>query len=320
MATTYTADPLSGLAPSAVPDPDTVPVITLPADGDAANAASVAQALKQPSNEIAWLKAPFAKASAWVQRIRRYRNARGQYRAETDHEGFFNGNVVSYDEIWDRTAAGTFGADLPWTSTPGSGSVLPGAPNLSAPGGGKFAYVTMAPAMSVLGVPAASYLRRTNGSLVPHADMVSSLSYPLNLTNVGTNHMLVVHGLIGHTGTPDSVAWGARFRKDSADTNWQCEVDGVGAVDSGVAPVANTYQRFKIVVLGSGTSDDSTARVLFFIDDAASPVANVAHLVTATNSDRMVPFFGTKGDNSGVGTPSANVGPLRYRQNMFQTV
>lgn len=318
MSSTYTPDPTATQAPAAVPDPDDFPLETLPAAGDGATAASVAQAFKVLGDYIAWLKAPRSKASAWTQWLRPYKNARLQRRAELDHEGMPGGNIIAYDEYWDRTAAGLFGANLGWLATPGNGSVLPGAPNLSAPGGGAFGYVTMAPAMNVLGVPAASHLCRASGLLVPHANMVASVAYPLNLTNVGTNHILAVHGLVNHTSTPDSIGFGARFRKDSADTNWFCEVDGVGAVDSTVPPVANTYQRFKIVVLGSGTSDDSTARTLFFIDDAM--VANVAHFVTATNTDRLVPFLGTKGDNSGVGTPSMNVGPLRYRQNMFQTV
>lgn len=318
MSTTYTPDPTATQAPAAAPDPDNFPSETLPAAGDGDTAASVAQAFKVLGDYIAWLKAPRSKASAWTQRLRTYLNARLQRRFAIDHEGMPGGNIIAYDEYWDRTAAGLFGADLGWLSTPGSGSILPGAPNPTAPGGPAFGYVSLSPAMNVLGVPAATYLRRTNGLLAPHANLVASVAYPLNLETVGTNHVLVVHGLVSHNSTPDTIGGGARFRKDSADANWKCELNGIAAVDSGVPPVVNTYQRFKIVALGSGTSDDSAARVLFFIDDVQ--VANIAGLIAVTAFDRLVPFFGMKGDNSASPGVVANVGPFRYRQNMFQTV
>ncbi len=64
MPTNYPGDPTATEAPSVAPDEDDVPTVALPADGDNENAATWAQPTKVLADWIAWLKKPFAKASA----------------------------------------------------------------------------------------------------------------------------------------------------------------------------------------------------------------------------------------------------------------
>jgi hypothetical protein len=61
----YTGNPTAVQAPSAQPGEDVAPIETLPNDGDPANAASVAQALKVPADFLAYL-ASRASFGAWL--------------------------------------------------------------------------------------------------------------------------------------------------------------------------------------------------------------------------------------------------------------
>lgn len=55
MSSSYTGNPTATQAPGSAPGPGVAPIMTLPADGDPANAASVAQAFKESADYIAWL-------------------------------------------------------------------------------------------------------------------------------------------------------------------------------------------------------------------------------------------------------------------------
>lgn len=314
----YTGDPTATEAPSPPPTPGIAPILAMPVDGAPVNAATFAQAYKVLADFVAWLFSPRALLAAWATAIMIYLNARLQRRFVIDHMGFPGGNIVTWEEAWDKTAAGIFGANLSWISTTGSGTI---AKVQSVAVIGSSAQIGISPNMGVAGVPAQSFIQRTDGTVQPHVNMAVAAQWSVQLANAGTNHVFAVHGLVPHASSfPDvgSIPWGCRFRKNSADVNWFCEVDGVAPVDSTVPPVASTFQRFRIEIVGTGTSDDSTARVIFYINDAI--VANVAHVVTPTNTDRLVPFFGAKGDNTGATQETMYVGPVQYRQNIFQTV
>lgn len=318
MATTYVPVPTATQAPAAQPDPDNFPALTLPAAGDGDTAASVAQAFKVLGDYIAWLKAPRSAASAWAQRLRTYLNARQQRRHFIDHLGFPGGNVQGWDERWDKTLAGTFGANLAWVSTPGSGTIG------IVPAGfliGLCRLVGFTTSTSVTGLPGCTYAQRATGCCVPSADLAVTFDTVIWLTAVATNNTLVTVGLVSASSTSQAggVGFGAWFSKAETQANWQACVDSVTPVDLGVGPSAGVAQRLRIEYMGTGTSDDSTARSLFYVDDVLK--ANIAHAITPGGSgDELVPLIGCARTTTGGAAVTLYVGPTRYRQNTFQTV
>jgi hypothetical protein len=55
MATDYTGNPTATQAPASAPGPGVAPIVRIPADGDASNAASITQEIKALADYVAWL-------------------------------------------------------------------------------------------------------------------------------------------------------------------------------------------------------------------------------------------------------------------------
>jgi hypothetical protein len=105
MSTNYTGNKTATQSPSPTPNPAITPIVTLPADGDPLNAASVAQALKALADLADWLTKPQAKSTDYAAAIVRFRNALGQTRGLFDHLGLPGGRVIQWDECWDANAS-----------------------------------------------------------------------------------------------------------------------------------------------------------------------------------------------------------------------
>lgn len=323
MSSSYTGDKTVGLSPSSVPAPDTVPILTLPSDGDPDNAASVAQAFKTLANEIAFLKFPSPKSGVWEEPILVPFNPRGQRRAYTDHLGYrqFRGVEVNQDwRDWLLATGGwptsaTYGQ--PWAAFVTTGTVIGRGPTNTTPATPLFPTVKLTP-------PTAAAERVTivgPGLCVPSDDLGVALKASIALDTIGTNRTTITVGLgDGPSGSGGAApAWGVWFEKASTDTNWQCKANGTGSgaltADSGVPPIANAFQELRIDLVGANVSDDSAGHAIFFID--GTPVATLNLTVSAmpSSADPIVPFANATTTTTAGAAVSLYVGPMSYRHN-----
>lgn len=96
----------------------------------------------------------------------------------------------------------------------------------------------------------------------------------VSLSAVGASQVNVGFGLHAtpDTDNPTSSDRFALIIKDSSDTNWQCKAANASAItshDSGVAPVASTYQKLRVEYHGANTPrgvDAGSAVCRFYID------------------------------------------------------
>lgn len=131
--------------------------------------------------------------------------------------------------------------------------------------------------------------------------LAARMEFDVALSAIGAN---LVDWTFGLSDQADDVP-ALRFYKDSTDTNWGSQyVDnavGTSASDSGIAPVANAFNRFRIEWYAPGTTSGKLA--LFFIDDklvgAYQPAADLGNL--------CIKF---RGDCIGAATSFARVGPV----------
>lgn len=121
--------------------------------------------------------------------------------------------------------------------------------------------------------------------------VVAVLNIPVYLTAVGANGVDVGFGF---TQSPDtnnpanSDTW-CMFIKESADTNWQARAaNGTTdtVVDTGIPPVANTWQQFRIEFHGASTpvgiaNGNATAR--YYIDGTLVATIADANVPTSVN-------------------------------------
>jgi hypothetical protein len=183
-------------------------------------------------------------------------------------ESWMGANIIPGANTDIIAVAGTNGAIMGsrWVAAKpnGTGTVKPQLPTASYPC--ESMLVTPSNAAADNTILAAQYI-----GLNPN--MVLVASWDLLLTAVGVNKIFSKHGFWSSaplTGASDQIL----FAKDTTDTNWQIvtrKAAGlVTSVDSGVPPVANTYQRFKIAYHGTSTTLGAALGVavaLFFINE-----------------------------------------------------
>lgn len=129
-----------GLPPDAGPASEDSPVVRLPVDGDAINAASVTQPLKALANWTDWLVHPRGHQGSYELPVMRYRNSRGHTRFLVDHQGMPGGRVRQWDgrledASWpgDPTGAEPVAAGGVWRAQMSSGTITPEWPNPDMP-------------------------------------------------------------------------------------------------------------------------------------------------------------------------------------------
>ena len=144
MSTNYTGNPTATQAPSPIPGAQAFPIAVLPADGDADNAASVAQAFKVLADNIAFLTLP--RSAGGQVPIMPYKNALLQTRFFVDAFGFPNGQIQQFCEMWDdvNLTLKTVAANGPWSGRwnysifdANSGPILVNAPSTLAGSAGQ---------------------------------------------------------------------------------------------------------------------------------------------------------------------------------------
>ena len=287
MSSNYTGDETATQSPSPPPGPDVAPIVVLPSDGDADNAASVAQAFKVLADFIAWLVAPFANIANQAQRIWAVQCARLLARGGFDHRGFPAGNLLRWSEDWNDIGA--------VTKTTGSGGWF-----------GRWRWSTNAIAgLSTVdvGVPTGSadvtpWLKLSGGS-GPGCAVVEMYRGQQATSGGGIDYVLefllrfdTINGdlslrrdfdgtLVGLAPTspfesinPKGI--GLYFPQGGTNLLFYSNLSGTPAspIDTGVAAVINTTYRVRLEMQSPATSDNTASRFLCYINGAV--VADVA--------------------------------------------
>lgn len=304
MPTNYTGNASATQAPAPTPGPGAVPVVTIPADGDADNAASIAQALKYAADYLAYIFTGILKvffptppttstdaAQAYV------KDANGNVRGLVDHLGYFGGGHVSYlDEVWDYTFSASSTA-TPLANNP-RWAVVIASPGTIASSNPTTTYDS--PFVTIAPLTGANQVLETAMPLVYYP--TTSLSFMAE-ADVGTNLSgsfyfgLLSNGVTLFGGNPS-----ARFRATGIGNNWQCETCNgttTTTVDSGVAasPTSDpSGARLRIELHGSGSPYGSKAR--FFINGAK--VAEITATLPPA-SPYLLAFQVTSNNNGYVG-------------------
>jgi hypothetical protein len=323
MPSTYVGDATLAESPSPAPSPISVPQLTLPSPGDGDTAASVAQAYKALANEVTWLKTPRGVVGNWNQPLRKYENARQQNRFLIDHMGYPAGDLIAYDEYFDRyPAASAFPTSfdaLGWRAVVGTGNVTLRPPG-GVPANPLFPKVELAPSTALNDT---SLIWRIGSARANTNDLGLSLRWKACLSEVGANRTTVVMGLTdaaASAGT-DPPIYGAYFRKTSADTNWQCyfktQSGTLSSVDSGFLMGVGVFQDFRIEIMGTNVADDSVSAIRYYINDllAATLLVDVSTLA-GTSINPLSPYFAAQTTTAAGANFQAWIAAVKYRQNM----
>jgi hypothetical protein len=249
------------------------------------------------------------------------RDSLGNVRFGLDSQGIPSlGGLMDWRENWDWTQGVSNNLQVPITNSSNRYTAIQaGSPTGISAGS------------SVSGYPIAGFLLNVNpgtasGSQLALANRVyfvdtSRLNgfyfvfeWDAYLTIVGANNVTWTHGLCNSTIT-NALPRGYYFRKASANTNWQAVSDNgttATAVDTGVAPVASTMQKFRIEFYGSGTPTGA-AQARFYINN--NPVATISANQPATN---LAPQWGGN-VTAAASSQNMTVGPARFLCNTFTT-
>jgi len=336
MSSNYTGNPSSTQAPAAAPDPDNFPIAVLPADGDPDNAASVAQAYKVLADYIAWLKLPFSKGSAWLQYLRRYRNALGHTREALDHHGLPGGRLSRVHELWldqgltlrNTTSSSAWGAN--WFATlEGAGSnsiqvrndaqVNSQAVRLTAAasGGTNDARIAMGRAPVHIGQGVLSLVTTIQWEqFLGYSGSWAGLSYEVGggLVDIsGGSSVSGSAGLLTSFGLT-----GALIVARVGATNYELYTKTASGspvfTNTGFAINTAGVRRFKIDIIGSGEADGTgTALILAYVDD------NLVGPVTADLAGTFgLPVFQSTNTGAGGGAATADVGVVDVNATRWQ--
>lgn len=279
MATTYVADPTAADTPSVAPDEDDVPSSLIPVDGDPPNAATWAQALKVTPDWVAWLKKPFAKASAWAQAVMKWQNALKQDRFLIDHAGFPGGRVRQITEWW-RGAESQIGpgtvqftsTNLIWTTFVVSAGAGTGGFAVSGPDPATINERHLAVTLDTAGSDES--LAISEALVAPGAANCIVAEWDVFL-GAGVNQQRMATGLakqLSHAFGDDSIFLGAVFFIQDGSAQWWCNIgDGTTLgtpFATSVALNTNTLFQLRIEWWGASVADDSAASLRFYINGA----------------------------------------------------
>jgi hypothetical protein len=321
VATNYTGNQGSTQAPSGPPAPDANPVVSLPADGDPLNAASIAQGFKVSMDWLAWLTKPRAIASQWAQAIRIFRSAAGHKRFGVDHLGLPMGRVQTWRENWYWDTILNGGNPVQRSATSEGGwqyAALKTAAGTSAVG--TTVPLTTGPGGRTLSIQvsntAGDYSTASRAETARYqADLSMAMEWDLTLAGL-PNYAIGMGFNLESTFSAGGHGPIIQFYNVGGSGNWRCHTDDGTALndqDSGVAITASRT-RFRVEYHGATVDDAGTERALFFIDGAL--VQNMtANMPSAAAAPFATPFFGML--NTGGSAGHMNVSPASFGASLF---
>lgn len=300
MSSNHTGDPTATQAPSGTPGDGTAPIVQLPSDGDALDAASVAQMGKMPADYLAMAQAPFpATGTPYALDVMPFKDARQRKRFKLDHFALPGGSFHDWREGWTPTTPFTFsgsgGIAGNWTidmvGAGGQAAAIPSgiAANLN--------FTDRHPVLDLTSDSSAtgkSISARLNDDCIRDMFSIHSLwtwrwiASPNNTTNVDWVMGTVPQSAVGET--ISSLAHSAFFIAVSGG-NWHARTINGGAptdTDTGVTSTASTVRLFEITFAGGDIADGSTSLVSFKIDG----VEVASHTTNLPMGFQAAPIFG----------------------------
>lgn len=302
MSSTYSGNASATQAPSDPPGSGTAPKATLPADGDALVAASVAQMAKVAMDYAAWAASPFpASGAALNLPVMPFQDARLRRRFMVNHYGVPGGAWERWVETWAAHAAANFTQSGTYDNNQGRWHImLDGAgADLTSRFPGVVANENFSPNCRALNLTlrsaAASQCEVRLNDAAPtlrfDTQGYASLSwegYVRTVINTKWAWGFTIPGVF-----VNDIQYGAWFERPEGGTNWRCKTANASVVtdvDSTIAGTAAVTHHFRIDLVGSGIADDSTTRALFYIDGVQR--ANITTNLPTTVM--LMPFFAGK--------------------------
>jgi hypothetical protein len=330
VSTTYNPDPTATQAPAGPPTSDTLE-LTLPADGDALNAASVAQAYKVLADYVAFARAPFANPSAWTQKLLTFRDAKLNQRWCVDHFGKPQHQLIEWTESF--TPASAFQTSVPGPTAAGRWMIT----NVGTSSGSASFYPdqlhTAPPAINGMRSPHASRqfyqvidggasankceLRLGDNDYVTSVfadDTLISIEWDVSLVTL--SDVLWVIGTTNYSEPVNNIQNGCFFiRPAGAGQNWHARAIVGGSqtdVDTGIlADTTNHVLRIELV--GASAADDSAAHAFFYIDGVQK--ANITSNLPVNAHIPVIPIHGGVVQAGGVNAFAISlVNSIRYSQ------
>jgi len=312
MSLDYIGDPDAIQSPSSQPGP-AVPVhAEIPLDLETLDAASVTQAFKVLSDNVAWLNSPIGRAI--LRPIWNVQNARKQARTGFDHLGLLSGRVTRKHEHWHDANMGgisTLGSGIfggPWKYSLVTGGTNAPTIGLNFPG-------PLSPATS-LPSSASVVLNTSAGTNVCSAlieaaipwvftspDLVFTMELDVNHpTFTGTGTEFVV-GMQQGTAVGSAVTYGTltlpgfAFYATTTDSHWKYVTrNAAGAVTflaTSTSLTATASTRLRMDVVGANAANDSNPHVYFWIN--GTDLTDVAVDMTNGGAINLRPFFRIQG-------------------------
>ena len=298
MPTTYTSDSDGAtLAPDLGQTPEGTPKLALPIDGEAANAASIAQAFKVLGNWLARAMKPKGSTTVANRYLWRGRTSLGHTRFALDRNGLPAGTYLQMQERWPIITA---------LSGPPTSQELPLYPSItwrsfcSAVASGQL-FVHPPAVGGFAGVPNSrmGFVRLVAGDVLNqyyglqgtpmcafHDDADITWETILNVDNIAsaTKPDVMAGFADGVSGDPRTMP-GCYFWRDATTPNWQAvcrDATSETVVDTTIAVSAGANMRARIEYRGANVNDGGARTVYFFLGQI--PVASITTTVPITGS------------------------------------
>ncbi len=338
MPTTYTSDSDGApLAPDLGQTPEGSPKLALPIDGEAANAASIAQAFKTLGNWLARAMKPKGSTVTTNRYLWRGRTSLGHTRFALDRNGLPAGTYLQKQEAWQIPSAI---AGLPAGALPNYGGQW--SSYASTPTATGLAFVHVANGVPYPGVPnsrvgvvaisAGDVLNEFYGLLgVPLCsfDADADIAWETNLyaeDSAGVTKPDLTAGIYDQSAsfTDPRTVPGCYFWRDITQTNWQAVCrNGVSetVVDTGIAVSGGTHLRARIEFRGANVNDGGVRTAYFFLGQL--PAATITTTVP-TGGSAAPGFFAKNTHGTAISRPSGPgdiyIGPLNMACNVMPSV
>ncbi len=327
MSTPYTGDPAATEPPASAPAARGYPIVSLPNDGDALNAASVAQAYKVLADYLAYIQDNIALGPPPVSDDPQllFYNTSGNVRSLVDHNGYPMGRRSELREEWIVNIGTVSSSQAPitgaqrWSVTTSGTAITAGALVVNAPAA---TYPCNSPSISTAsGAGAVSVF--TAAPIINTSNTFLSTVIEFEAT-AGTDLTAKTHSEtftfgLSDTSVPSSATKYCWLKASAGVANWKCQTANGGAptsTDSGVsidfvgtAPA----QRWRIELHGSGSPYGSMGR--FFINEVL--VAENATTLPASTTLYLV--FGASGAST-ADPITLHFGPVLATWNRFLTL
>lgn len=301
MPSNYLTVPLNGVISGIPPNADSLPVVSLPNDGEAATIAPIAGAFGQIMSEMGWLKKPQADEHDAARAIRRYRNVLGHTRFAIDHHGLPSGRIFKATENWlgvDLVQKTTIATDQAWGGNwrydlSASGMVI------EAQWAGAGGQPSPCLHMQVGSSNGIAQVYAARDWVLRAADQVITWQTELVMPNVTDISSVTMEFGLGTSGNDH----GARFVKRFSDTNWQMLTNLSGSsvyTDLGVSAATTARRRLRFDIMGPNVGDvgPGSACILVFIDGTLWYVLPY----TIGGSESLRPWFKLQRTSTGSGS------------------